>query len=120
MVSNDRFFEALRHLRGGIRLELRKLRNPRHVKLSERDILFSELPQNPLRIVEFAARAATRKHGWEGVQWGIDDEGCWVRPAEDPDRLNYFKPIDRAAGDHEAEILAALDLLAQVVNDRNN
>ena len=120
MVSNDRLFEALRNLRGGVRLELRKLRNPRHVKLSERDILFSELPQNPLRIVEFAARAATRKHGWEGAQWGIDDDGCWVKSIDHADELNYFRSIDRGSGDHEAEILAALDLLAQVVNDRNN
>jgi len=120
MVSNDRLFNSLRRLRGGIRLELRKLRNPRHVKLSERDILFSELPQNPLRIVEFAARVAERKHGWSETQWGIDNEGCWVRPGSYPDELNYLQLIDRGAGDHDAEILAALDLLAQVVEDRNN
>jgi len=120
MVSNDRLFGVLRALRGGVRLELRKLRNPRHIKLSERDILFSELPQNPLRIVELAARAAARKHGWEHAQWGIDEDGCWVRPPGAPDELNYFRSIDRTEGDHDSEILAALDLLAQVMKDRNN
>lgn len=120
MVSNNRFFETLGQLRGGVRAELRRLRNPRHIRGSERDLLFSELPQNPLRIVEFAARAAARKHGWERSQWGIDEDGCWVRAADDPDEPNYFRSIDRTGDDHEAEILAALDLLAQVVGDRNN
>ena len=120
MVSNDRLFDVIRVLRGGVRLELRKRRNPRHIRQSERDILFSELPQNPLRIVEFAAQAAARKHGWDRPQWGIDEDGCWVRPSDGADELNYFRSIDRTEGDHDAEILAALDLLAQVVNDRNN
>jgi len=120
MVSNNRLFDVIRALHGGIRLELKKLRNPRYTRLSERDILFSELPQNPLRVVELAARAAARKHGWDRPQWGIDEESCWVRPAGRPDGLNYLRLIDRTEGDHEAEILAALDLLAQVMNDRNN
>lgn len=120
MVSNNSFFDVLGRLRGGVRSELRRFRNTRHVKGSERDLLFSELPQNPLRIVEFAALAAARKHGWEDTQWGIDDEGCWVRPSDHTDELNYFRLIDRGSGGHEAEVLAALDLLAQVMNDRNN
>jgi len=120
MVSNNSFFDVLGRLRGGVRAELRRLRNTRHVKGSERDLLFSELPQNPLRIVEFAARAASRKHGWERAQWGVDDDGCWVRNSYFPDEPNYYQLIDRADGGHEAEILAALDLLTQIVSDRNN
>jgi hypothetical protein len=120
MVSNNRLFEVVGRLRSGVRSEIKRLRNPRHLKGSERDILFTELPQNPLRIVEFAARVAVRKHGWDGVRWGIDDEGCWIMSPEGNDDVNYFVMIDRAEGNHESEILAALDLLAKVTNDRNN
>lgn len=120
MVSNNRFFETMGKLRGGLRAELRRLRNPRHVKGSERDVMFSELPQNPLRIVELASKAAARKHGWAMPQWGIDSEGCWVRPSDIDGDTNYFVMIDRSEGNHESEILAAIELLVKVTSDRNN
>ncbi len=121
MVSNNRLFDVLGKLRGGVRDELRRLRNPRHVRGSERDIMFSELPQNPLRIVEFAARAASRKHGWSTPRWGIDDEGCWIISSDvDDDDINYFVMIDRSESNHDSEILAAIELLEKVTNDRNN
>mgnify|MGYP001067871735 CR=1 FL=1 len=83
--------------------------------------MLSELPQNPLRIVQLAASEATRKHGWSGVSWGIDEQGCWVSATSAPwlsDEPNYFVPIDRKPGeDHEQELYSALRILQNVLSD---
>jgi hypothetical protein len=120
MVSNNRFFEVLGQLRGGVRAEIRHLRNTRHVKGSERDLMFLELPQNPLRIVEYAAGVAKRSLLWDDVEWGIDNESCWVKQrfSSQSDK-NYLEMIEKDHSRHEAEVFAALRLLSSVLKERN-
>lgn len=120
MISNDRFFEILGKIPSEERLIIRRRRNPKWVKKSERDFMFLELPHNPLRIVERAAEIARDYFLWEDVTWGIDDEGCWIRTRWTRSAKNYFELIEKEHPRHEAEIHAALRLLASVSRDRNS
>lgn len=120
MISNDRFYEILRLIPGDERRIIRNRRNPKVIRRSERELMFLELPQNPLRIVERAAEIARDMFLWDGVTWGIDDEGCWVKSRWDVTDPNYFEIIERGHPRHEAEVHAALRLLASVSKDRNN
>lgn len=117
MISNDRFYETLRLIPGEERGVIRRRRNPKVVRRSERDLMLLELPQNPLRIVERAAEIA--RFTEVDVTWGIDNEGCWVKPRWSDDGPNYFEIIERDQPRHEAELYAALRLLAAVSRDRN-
>ena len=119
MNTNYRFFEILGKVPSGERFVIRQRRNPKWTKRGERDLMFLELPQNPLRVVERAAEIV-RDHLTEvDVTWGIDNEGCWVKPRWSDDGPNYFEIIERDQPRHEAEMHAALRLLASVSRDRN-
>lgn len=120
MISNDRFYEILGQIPSEERLIVRRRRNIRQIRHSERDFMFLELPQNPLRIVERAAEIARDHFLWDGIEWGIDSEGCWVKPKWPKDDRNYFEIIERGSPRQEAEMHAALRLLAAVSRDRNN
>ena len=120
MITNDRFYEILGSLPSEERQIIRRRRNPKWVKRSERDFMFLELPHNPLRIVERAAELARDHFLGEGVKWGIDDEGCWIEPQMTRNSRNYFEIIEREHPRHEAEMHAALRLLASVSRDRNS
>jgi len=120
MITNDRFYHVLGEIPSEHRLKIRRLRNPKWVKHGPRDYMFLEIPQNPLRIVEYAAEAAKDALLWEDVEWGIDSEGCWIKQRfkSSSDR-NYFEIIERDHPRHEAEVFASLRLLASVLHDRN-
>lgn len=120
MISNDRFFEILGKIPSDERLIIRRRRNPKWIRRGERDFMFLELPQNPLRIIERAAEIARDDFLWEGVEWGIDEEGCWLKQRWPKDDKSYFEIIEKDHPRHEAEIHAALRLLAAVSHDRNN
>lgn len=120
MITNDRFYEVLKQIPSEERLVIRRRRNPKWIKRSERDLMFLEIPQNPLRIVERAAELARDYFLWDGVEWGIDNEGCWARPRWSKGDKNFFEIIERGMPRHEAEMHAALRLLASVSQDRNN
>lgn len=118
MISNDRFYEVLRRIPDEERQIVRRRRNPKRVKWSERDLMFLEFPHNPLRIVERAAERAREKLGWANVSWGIDDESCWIR--EQLDGRCLLEPIEPGHHRQEAEMHAALRLLASVSRDHNS
>ena len=120
MISNDRFFEILGKIPSEERQIIRRRRNPKWVKKSERDFMFLELPHSPLRIVERAAEIARDYFLWEDVTWGIDDDGCWIRTRWTRSAKNYFEIIEKEHPRHEAEMHAALRLLASVSRDRNS
>lgn len=119
MITNDRFYGVLGEIPTDERAAIRRRRNPKWIKESVRDIMFREIPQNPLRIVERAAEIARDHFLWEGVEWGIDSEGCWVKQRWDHAGKNYYEIIERGEPRHEAETHAALRLLASVSRDRN-
>lgn len=106
-------------MKPSVREGLRKIKNPKLVRNGERSLMFAELPQNPLRIVQMAAEIARDRFLWDGVTWGIDDEGCWVRSRWDVRDPNYFEIIERNQPRNEAEVHAALRLLASVTHERN-
>jgi hypothetical protein len=81
--------------------------------------MFLDLPQNPMRIVERAAELARDHFIWEDVSWGINEDSCWVRPRWDHETKSYCEIIERDHPRHEAEVYAALNLLASVLRDRN-
>lgn len=120
MISNDRFYEILKTIPSEERANIRRRRNPKWIKRSVRDFMFLELPQNPLRIVERAAEIARDHFIWEDVEWGIGDDGCWIRSRWDRNLKNYFEIIEKDHPRHEAEMHAALRLLASVSHDRNS
>jgi hypothetical protein len=120
MITNDRFYEVLGSIPSEERQIIRRRRNPKWVKKGERDLMFLELPHSPLRIVERAAEIARYHFMWEGVEWGIDNEGCWVKPRWMKEGKNYFEIIEKEHPRHEAEMHAALRLLASVSRDRNS
>ena len=119
MITNDRFFEILGRIPSEERQIIRRRRNPKCIRRGERDFMFLELPQSPLRIVERAAEIARDHFLWEGVEWGMDNEGCWIKPRWMREGKNYFEIIERDHPRHEAETYAALRLLASVSRDRN-
>ena len=83
--------------------------------------MFLEIPQNPLRIVEYAAELARDGLTWDEVEWGISDEACWAKSKFGPqDGKNYYVLIERNHPRHEAEVHASLRLLASVLRDRNS
>ena len=121
MISNDRFYEVLGKIPGDDRSKIRRRRNPKWIKRSVRDFMFLELPQNPLRIVEYAAEIARDSLIWDGVEWGISEEGCWAKQRFGAqNEKSYFEPIERDHPRHEAEVFASLRLLASVLRDRNS
>lgn len=121
MITNDRFYETLASIPSEERQIIRRRRNPKWVKNGERDLMFLELPQNPLRIIERAAMLARDILLWEDVEWGMDNEGCWVKQRfRSRDDKNYFENIETEHPRHEAEMYAALRLLASVSRDRNS
>lgn len=119
MISNDRFYDVLRSLPPSLRESMRRIKNPKTIRGGERGLMFSEIPQNPLRIVQLAAEIARDRFVWDGVTWGIDDEGCWVKSRWDENGPNYFEIIERNQPRNEAEVHAALRLLSSVSNERN-
>ena len=82
--------------------------------------MFLELPHNPMRIVERAAELARDYFLWEDVTWGIDEDSCWVHTRWTRGERNYCETIERDHPRHEAEVYAALNLLASVLHDRNS
>jgi hypothetical protein len=99
---------------------MKHARNPKWVRNGERDFMFRELPQNPLRIIERAAEIAKDSFLWEDVEWGIDNEGCWIRQRfKSFEGANFFEPIERDHPRHEAEVYASLRLLSSVLKDRD-
>ena len=120
MIANDRFYEILSRIPSEVRTTVRRLRNPKWIRNSERDLMFAELPQNPLRIIEHAASLARDHFTWTDVTWGINEDSCWVRPRWDHHSKNYCETILRDHPRHEAEMHAALRLLAEVTRDRHN
>lgn len=120
MITNDRFYDVLGKIPHEHRSKLRRRRNPKWFQNSVRDFMFREIPQNPLRIVETAAEVARDAFIWEGVEWGIDNESCWIKQrfGSSSDR-NYFEIIERDQPRHEAEVFASLRLLASVLRDRD-
>ncbi len=119
MITNDRFYEVLGRIPSSERANIQRRRNPKWIRKGERDMMFLEIPQNPMRIVERAAEVAKDHLLWEDVVWGFDDDGCWVKPRWPKGEKQYFEPIERTSPRHEAEIYAALNLLASVLKDRN-
>ena len=121
MISNDRFYEVLKEIPGDQRVSIRRRRNPKWIKHSVRDFMFLELPQNPLRIVEHAAEIARDNLIWDGVEWGIDSECCWIKQRfSSLDDKSYYEIIEKDHPRHEAEVFASLKLLASVLRDRNS
>ena len=120
MITNDRFYEVLGRIPSEERQNIRRRRNPKWVKKSERDYMFLELPHNPMRIVERAAELARDYFLWEDVTWGIDEDSCWVHTRWTRGERNYCETIERDHPRHEAEVYAALNLLASVLRDRNS
>jgi hypothetical protein len=119
MITNDRFYETLGRIPTEERLTIRRRRNPKWIRKGERDLMFLEIPQNPMRIVERAAELARDHFIWEDVSWGINEDSCWVRPRWDHETKSYCEIIERDHPRHEAEVYAALNLLASVLRDRN-
>lgn len=122
MITNQQYLDMLRNIGFDARNGIRRLRlkyNPL-LRLSHRSLILSELPQNPLRIVQFAAQEAVKKHGWTGVSWGIDEEGCWISATSAPwmaSEPNYFSPIERKPlEDQEQELYSALRILQKVLD----
>ena len=121
MITNDRFYEVLGQIPTEHRLKIRRRRNPKWIKRSERDYMFLEIPQSPLRIVEYAAEIARDGLIWDGVEWGISEEGCWAKQRFGSlDSKSYFELIEKDHPRHEAEVFASLRLLAAVLRDRNS
>ena len=82
--------------------------------------MFRELPQNPLRIVEYASEVAKESLLWDDVEWGMDDKSCWIKQRFNSQRdKNYFELIEKEHPRYEAEVFAALRLLSSVLKDRN-
>jgi hypothetical protein len=120
MITNNSFYEILGQIPSEHRSKIKYRRNPKWVQRGERDFMFRELPQNPLRIVEYAAEVAKDSLLWDDVEWGMDSEGCWVKQRFVSQRdKNYLELIESGHPRHEAEVFAALRLLASVLKDRN-
>ncbi len=121
MITNDRFYQVLGEIPSEHRLKIRRRRNPKWIKRGERDYMFLEIPQNPLRIVEYAAEIARDSLIWDGVEWGINEEACWAKQKFGiHESKNYYVLIERDHPRHEAEVHASLRLLAAVLRDRNS
>ena len=121
MITNDRFYQVLGQIPPEHRLKIRRRRNPKWIKRSERDHMFLEIPQSPLRIVEYAAEVARDNLIWDDVEWGIDYESCWIKQRfSSIDDKSYFEIIEKDHSRHEAEVFASLKLLASVLRDRNS
>ena len=120
MITNDRFDQVLDQIPPEHRLKIRRRRNPKWIKRGERDYMFLEIPQNPLRIVEYAAEIARDSLIWDGVEWGLDHESCWIKQRfSSIDDRNFFEIIEKDHPRHESEVFASLKLLASVLKDRN-
>lgn len=118
MITNDRFYEVLKKIPSEERTTIRRRRNPKVVRRSEREFMLLELPQNPLRVVERVAEIARERLGWNDPQWGIDGESCWV--SESGGERSFLEIIEPGHHRQEAELHAALRLLASISNDRNS
>jgi hypothetical protein len=120
MITNDRFYEVLGRIPAEERQIIRRRRNPKWIKKGERDMMFLEIPQNPMRIVELAAEIARDNLLWEDIAWGMNEDTCWIRPRWNHNTRNYCETIESEHPRHEAEVYAALNLLASVLRDRNS
>jgi hypothetical protein len=122
MITNQQYLDLLRGIGFDARNRIRRLRlkyNPL-LRLSHRSLILSELPQNPLRIVQYAAQEAMKKHGWTDTSWGIDEQGCWISATSAPwlsDEPNYFVAIERKPlEDQDQELYSALRILQNVLS----
>ena len=116
MVSNQQFWDTFRNIPNDLREQLVRLKLPRAIRGSEREIIRGMMPSNPIRVVELAASQAKKKHGWQEVYWSINEESCWVSNEPLPDRYatSYVAPISGDSDRDSAERLAVLTLLAMV------
>ena len=116
MISNQQFWDTFRNIPTEMRQHLVRLKLPRAMRGSEKEIIRGMMPSNPVRVVELAAEQARKKHGWAEVYWAIDNEGCWVSndPLPDDNATTYFVPIEQDSDKDDAERIAVLTLLAKV------
>ena len=116
MISNQQFWDTFRNIPTEMRERLVRLKLPRAMRGSEKEIIRGMMPSNPVRVVELAAEQARKKHGWAEVYWAIDNEGCWVSndPLPDDNATTYFVPIEQDSDKDDAERVAVLTLLAKV------
>jgi hypothetical protein len=116
MISNQQFWDTFRNIPTEMRERLVRLKLPRAMRGSEKEIIRGMMPSNPVRVVELAAEQARMKHGWAEVYWAIDNESCWVSNDQIPqkDSVSYYVPIRKDEDKDSAERIAVLTLLAKV------
>ena len=116
MISNQQFWDTFRNIPNEMREQLVRLKLPRAIRGSEREIIRGMMPSNPIRVIELAAQRAKQRHGWQEVYWAITEESCWVSNEPIPDRYakSYLSMISKDEDRDSAERLAVLTLLAMV------
>ena len=116
MISNEQFWTAFKSIPNDLRQQLIRLKLPRAIRGSEREIIRGMMPSNPIRVVELAAERAKEKHGWQEVHWGLTRDECWVSNELTPNRygVSYLVEVSQDVDRDSAERLAVLTLLAEV------